>query len=275
LREFDFTQVDNLKITISNGDFNCRVLGNGTKIFIAFHGFGQDGNAFRKFALGEHDATIYAFDLPFHGYTEIRDLTMPLIDRDMEELIQKLLGIKSIVNFSLIGFSIGAKLIFSVVEKFYTRIKEVWLLAPDGISANFWYGLATKNRTTQYLFQMVLHHPALFNRLGRVLQFTGLVDQKILLFALKSIDSDDKRLQVYNTWMYLRKLKLRRNQLIEILNKEKIPVYFILGNSDKIINSTSIVPLYRKLSYAQIIELSCGHQNLINKFTDWYSVKAS
>ena len=54
-----------IKINITNGEYCCRVLGNGGKNVIAFHGFGQDGSAFLPVAIKNPSFTIYSFDLPF------------------------------------------------------------------------------------------------------------------------------------------------------------------------------------------------------------------
>jgi hypothetical protein len=39
----------------------------------------------------------------------------------------------------MIGFSIGAKLVFPLIRGLAAQITEVTLIAPDGIKENIWY----------------------------------------------------------------------------------------------------------------------------------------
>jgi len=246
-------------------------MGNGKKKFIAFHGFGQDGNVFLPLLSNNNDVTIYSFDLPYHGNTIIHDPFIAITYEDIQDVVQQLMKRTSIDKFSLLGFSIGAKLLFPILTKFQTNINEVWLLAPDGIKKNFWYGVATESHPGRFLFRLILNYPTVLKRAGHLLQSIGLVDQKTLLFAIKSIDTQKKRDQVYHTWTYLRKLKFNLNVLVGILNAEKIPVYFVIGTADQVIDKSSITLFHQKLINSTVIELSSGHQNLVNRFADWYS----
>lgn len=247
------------------------VIGNGKKKFIAFHGFGQDGNAFSPLVSNNSDVTIYSFDLPYHGKTIIHDPINTISNEEIQDVVQQLMKRTSIDKFSLLGFSIGVKLLFPVLSKFYTNINEVWLLAPDGIKKNFWYSVATESRPMRFLFRQILNYPTVMNRAGHLLQSIGIVDQQTLLIAVKSIATQKKRDQVYHTWTYLRKLEFSLNELVKILNAEKIPVYFVIGKTDKVIDKSSITSFHQKLINSTVIELSSGHQNLVIKFGDWYS----
>ena len=253
---------------------NCRVLGKGTKIMVAFHGFGQDGDVSRNLSFHGMDLTIYSFDLPFHGDTKIKNYLKPLDANELQEIMMRLIEITSIGRFSLLGYSIGVKLVFPLLEKFQKNISEIWLLAPDGITPNFWYNIATGTSSMRFLFQNVLQTPSIVRVTGRLFRLIGLIDQTTLQFILRSIETEKKRSQVYKTWTYLRKLKPHIGELALTLNRQKIPVYFVIGKSDKIINKSRIIPLESKLEEAEIIELSSGHQNLIKKFADWYSINS-
>ena len=269
MKDTHSTQNKRIKITITNAEFNCRVLGNGAKNVIAFHGFGQDGNSFFPLAIKHPEYTIYSVDLPFHGETIIQDPSHCLTNREVKELIQKLLDLFAIDRFSLLGFSIGAKLLFPVLERFYSQVDKVWLLAPDGIKLNFWYSVATGTHLMRYLFRNLLNNPQLLNRLGNGIQALHLIDKKTLSFSLKSINDKKKRKQVFYIWTYFRKLNLNPDRLSKVLNKSNILVLFILGEKDNIIPKSKIEPLFGKLNNSKIVTLSCGHYNLIEYFEDW------
>ena len=196
-------QNKDIKIIITNAEFNCKVLGHGVKNIIAFHGFGQDGNSFLPLVSKNPEYTIYSIELPFHGETIIHNPSISIAHWDVIELVEKLINLLSKEKFSLIGFSIGAKLLFPVIEKFYSRIENVWLLAPDGITPNFWYRMATGTHLMRQLFRFCLNYYQIIKRLGYGLQFMHLVDEGTLSFILKSTNSRENREQVYNIWIFL------------------------------------------------------------------------
>lgn len=261
----------NTRIPITNAEFNCRVLGNGTINLIAFHGFGQDGFAFSPVAIQNPKYTIYSFDLPFHGETLIRNPSLSFRSHEVIELIQKLMDQFAIDRFSLMGFSIGAKLLFPIIEAFHSQIEKVWLLAPDGIKLNFWYRAATGTRLMRYLFRTALHNYKFLNGLGNLMLSLKIMDKSTILFAMKSINTNEKRKQVYYIWTYLRKLKLNSVAVSNKLNETNPPIYFILGERDKIIPKSIVMPLIKKLNNSKVVTLACGHQSLIGNFAEWKS----
>lgn len=269
MKDFHTKQKKDIKISITNAEFNCRILGNGAKNVIAFHGFGQDGNSFLPVTIKNPEYTIYSVDLPFHGKTKITDPSLSLSNREVIELVQKLLDLFAIKRFSLLGFSIGAKLLYPALERFYSIVDNVWLLAPDGITVNFWYRTATKNRLMRYLFRIILNYPQILKQLGNGFKSINLIDKRTLIFVLKSIDTKEKREQIFYLWTYLRKLNLNRDMLSKVLNKSNIFVLFILGEKDHIIPKSKVAPLFGKIHNSKAVTLSCGHQKLIGYFAEW------
>lgn len=266
-------QKKNIKINLSNAEFNCKVLGNGVKNLIAFHGFGQDVNSFLPLASKIPEYTIYSIDLPFHGETIIHNPSICIAQSEVIELVEKLIELLSIEKFSLVGFSIGAKLLFPIIEEFSSRIENVWLLAPDGIKPLFLYRIATETRLMRQLFLLMLNNYQMIKRLGNGFQSIHLIDKRTLSFILKSINSHEKRERVYYIWTSLRKLKLNLDKISKILNDSDISIFFVLGENDEIITKSNIEPLARKTNNTKIITLSCTHQNIIECFADWSSGK--
>ena len=259
-----------ININIANAEYNCKVLGNGAINVIAFHGFGQDGNAFLPVAIQNPGYTIYSFDLPFHGYTKIDNPSLCLSGKDVAELVQKLIVHTGIENFSLLGFSMGTRMIFPIIEHFYSKIECVWLLAPDGIKINFWYRLATSTRVARNLFRNLLNKPKLSNGIRSVIQSLHLMDKSTLLFLFKSINTSEKREQVSSTWNYFRKLRTDIDKVSKIVNKNDIQVFFIMGEKDNIIPRSIIEPLLQKTTNSKVVSLLGNHQKLIKYFSEWY-----
>jgi pimeloyl-ACP methyl ester carboxylesterase len=255
----------NIKIKLKNAEFNCRVLGNGHKKIIAFHGVRQDGNAFSLFAVNNPVYTFYCFDLPFHGGTKISDHTKCLSDRDIISLVSKLSDMTGMNLFSLIGFSIGAKLIYPIVSHFSEKTEAVWLIAPDGIKLNPWYRTATSSSLMRSIFQYLLQKPDRLNQLVHFLHRMHITDKKTMKFVLNSVNSKTSGERIYKTWIYLRNLKPDINKLTEQIERDNVKVIFFMGAFDKLIPKDYILPLSTRISDTKTIIKACGHTNLFRQ----------
>ena len=261
-------QHKSIRIIIDNGVFNCRVLGNGDKNIIAFHGFGQDGNAYLPLAKRNAQFTIYSFDLPFHGNTKINNPSRYNSIDEIQEIIQKLVDQAELKRFSLLGFSMGAKFCFPILEKYYTNIDNLWLLAPDGIKTNLWYKIATSNQILRAVFRFVMNNPNMLLRTGRLMKFMSLIDTQRMILVEKSINTPEKRHMVFDTWTYLKNLNWNSSQLKSIINKSNINVFFIVGEHDHVIPKREIEIMNHNITNSRVITLASGHQNLIKKFSE-------
>ncbi len=255
-----------MKITSINAVFNCRVLGDGPDHIIAFHGFGQNGDAFLPIVARHPKYTIYAFDLPFHGDTKIPINSNCITNLQVVELIHELIKLTSIKNISILGFSIGARFVFPIIEKFSPIISNVWLLAPDGIYENNWFRLATGFSMSRHFFKSVLKFPHLLIKIGRGARQLNIVDKKTLLFVTKSIDTEKKRSRLFFTWTYLRNLNINAPFLSEKLKESNLEISVFLGRHDGMISKSRIDSNMKMIPNYKVIMLPCDHHDLINCF---------
>lgn len=254
-------------IPFSNGEICCKVLGNGPIKLLAFYGFGQTSKQFEPLSIAQPEYTIYILDLPFHGNTKISDPDDPMTPAQVWEVISQLKIQEELNNFSLIGYSVGVKLIFPVITKFAQDIEEITLIAPDGIKENFWYRLGTGSRAMRSVFLKLVNSQKALDSLIQKAAGLKLVDKKTSNFARRAIADSDRKMMLYQTWCYLRKLKLERDSFIKIMNKKAIPVTFVVGSEDRVIKPKPIKNLSSKIVHANLLELKCGHPELIKLYT--------
>lgn len=257
-----------IQISTSNAKFNCNVLGNGAKSLIAFHGFGQDGNVFISMAQTQFSYTVYSFDLPFHGTTEIRNENAHLSVEEIQEMMRILLVKTGIEHFSIIAFSIGAKFAFPIIEVFATKIENIWLLAPDGIKISFWYSFATKNKITRSIFQYLMNSPQILIHTHKLLKSMKLIDPNMEKLVLNSINTSQNRARIYNTWNYLKNLNWNGDPLSKVLERNSLQMNIVLGESDTIISKRKIERVIENVKNIKLILLQCGHFNLIRHFSN-------
>ncbi|TPE43745.1 alpha/beta fold hydrolase [Pontibacter mangrovi] len=241
-----------------------RVIGRGPQVLLAFHGYGQSSSYYLPMekALGE-DYTIYAFDLFFHGHSQLHKQNMPLTKGFLHDFVERFLEKQGIEAFSLMGFSMGGKFALTLVECMPQRIRELFLIAPDGIKTSFWYNIATYPGWLQQLFKRTVIKPQFFFKLLRMLQRYNLVHKSLVRFAHFQMDSTPKRLRVYRSWVGFRDLNFDIRQIVQLLNKYEVPVTMFLGEYDEIISPKRVAVFVKALDKGELVLLKTGHSNLL------------
>ncbi|MHA6246983.1 alpha/beta fold hydrolase [Pontibacter sp. CAU 1760] len=247
-----------------NSKLYYRVIGHGSRALVAFHGYGQSSEYYKPMAqaLGE-DYTIYAFDMFFHGKSQLNKQHMPLSKELLKEMVERFLHKNQLERFSLMGFSMGGKFALTLVECMPERILELFLIAPDGIKTSFWYNVATYPGWLQQLFKRTVVKPNLFFGLLRMLDRYNMVHRSILRFAQYQMDSTSKRLRVYRSWVGFRELNFDIRQIVRQLNKHQVEVTMFLGEYDQIIAPKRVAVFVEAIDKGELVVLKAGHSLLL------------
>ena len=246
-------------------------IGKGDKSALAFHGFGQDNSYYASFeSIFGDKYTIYCFNLPFHGDDNTPKSGKPATKEILREFFHNFFEVNGISVFANIGFSIGAKISLVLLELFPEKVEDMILIAPDGFRINIWYGLGTGSRITRSLFKYFVNHPENFFRFSDSMASLGLVHPGVIRFAKSQMNSMEKREKVYYTWMFFRKLQIREERIINILENHRIPVNIFLGKEDKIILKNHFKILYSNSKIdSNITVLNAGHNDLIKETANY------
>lgn len=237
--------------------------GTGKTVVLWFHGFGQNHLAFNKIIEpDQQEFTHYIFDLFYHGNSVWASNT-PIKKHTWKELIQRFLDENGITQFHVVAFSIGCRFGVTIAEQFPNQVQTLTLLAPDGIQFRFWYALVTYPYLSRKLFHRIVTKPALWNRLLSVLEFTRIIDRKLLRFAQRQMDSEQKRSQVYNSWVNFRHLKSHATKLGQLANHYKMHITLVAGTRDKIVPATLVQKLQYRMPQLHYHSLNANHNELI------------
>ncbi len=240
-------------------------IGNGQKILLAFHGMGQDFSCFLKFAeTFENQYTTYLFDLPFHGKnegTENKMVTKEVWGNFMTDFLQE----NEISHFSVIAFSMGGRFALATVEFFSERIKELYLLAPDGVSEDPVYTLATRFGFSRKIFHTVLKHNHKLYTPAEMLVKVGLVHESVLKFAKMMVDTPQKQKQLYQAWVGFYQLRFDTKKIANLINSQHIEVKIFMGKYDKVMPIHKVLPLSKRIKPAQFVILEATHGRLVDK----------
>lgn len=237
---------------------------------LAFHGFGLDFFHYMAFqeVLGK-DYSIYSFDLFFHGRSFWPYKDQPITKKLLNEIIKKFLKENEIKEFSLMGYSLGGKIVLSILENCHENIRELILIAPDGIKLNPWYIIATKFTPIRRFFKSLITHPGRFHSVATMLNSLGLVNNSFYRFAESQMDTKEKRKRVYSTWVVFRKLKFNMNKIAEFINKNNINLIIFLGSHDRLVTRRHIKKLTNKLHKYELKILNSGHNALVENVADF------
>lgn len=246
-----------------------RVLGQGSQALLAFHGYGQSSGYYlpMEHALGSN-YTIFAFDLFFHGQSQLHKNNMPLDKDFLQEIVEEFFRKERIEAFSLMGFSMGGKFALTLVERFPERVKELFLIAPDGIKTSFWYNIATYPGWMQQLFKRTVLKPEPFFKLLNVLNRYNMIHKSLLRFARYQMDSTEKRLRVYRSWIGFRELNFDIRHIVRLLNTQEVPVSMFLGEFDQIISPKRVSVFVKALRKGELVILKTGHSHLLQEVAE-------
>ncbi|AKD58083.1 alpha/beta hydrolase [Spirosoma radiotolerans] len=240
-----------------------RKAGNGPAVLLAFHGFGQNHTAFSPVEMAMSDRfTVYSINLFFHGSSRYTG-TGPLTKTNWSQLIDHFLQAQAIDRFSLMGFSLGGRFALATAEAFADRLDQLVLIAPDGITLNRWYWLATDSRPGRWLFQYTLRHLSMLTTLGHALTTLGLLNRTVMRFAETALATPEQRKLVYESWTQFRQIHSNMKLVAKLLNEQSTRVRFFTGAFDRIVPGFYILPLTRQLRHYELTVLKTGHNRLI------------
>jgi pimeloyl-ACP methyl ester carboxylesterase len=239
-------------------------IGTGPIPLLLFHGYGQDHHVFDKLANAlSNRYTCYSVDIFFHGQSIWPHGDSPISKEEWKSIIELFLKKESIQKFSLLGYSIGAKLALATFECFPAQTNEIFFIAPDGIRINFWYAVASYPWITRKLFKSIIDKPLPFFVLSRIAGKLGLVNPRVRRFAEHEMKSEKKRSTIYYTWVVYRKLRFDIEKLAKELNNNNVSVTIVVGKYDLLIKESEVKILQDFLHGPTVITLPSGHNRLL------------
>jgi len=257
-------------IRYKNSFINVYFFGEGSKYLFCFHGYGEDGRSFEfvKNLLRE-TYTLIAIDLPFHGNTVWNEgLLMTQEDLiNIIDVIIKQYDIDKETKFSLLGFSLGGRIVLHLLETVSSGIERAVLIAPDGLHLNFWYALGTQTSFGNKLFAYTMKKPNWFFRLINVGYRTKLLSKSIVKFTHHYIDDEKERSLLYKRWTTMRKFKPNASAVKKAIENYKIEVRVLFGSHDKIILRKRNY-FFNDNPYVKIQVIEAGHMLLKERYAD-------
>lgn len=238
--------------------------GNGKHPLLVFHGFGQDHTLYVPLLKSLSPRyTLYIIDLFFHGKSEWNEGERPLEKSTWANIINVLLQEQGLSTFSILAYSLGGKFALATLDAFPDRIKDIFLIAPDGIKTSFWYSMATYPKMLRRFFKSMIFHHDRFLWIATKLNESNLVDKGLIRFADYQMNTEAKRKRVYYSWVVFRHLTFDLKKIADLVNQHNIRLTMIVGEYDKVIKPENMKLLLKHVRRHRLEILPSGHVGLI------------
>lgn len=235
-------------------------MGSGTKMLLAFHGYGESAESFRVFEPYLGSAyTILSFDLPHHGgshWSTDRKLT----GEDLYRLVNEVSEEYRVDQVSLMGYSMGGRVCLNILSICPERIDKLMLLATDGLRRNPFYYFFTRTWLGSAIFKFMLNRPDMCVGIANALRAAKLISLTHHKLLKKVVGNKYTRKQLLSTWPAMSLLMTSPSKLRDIVSKHKKPVYIYMGAFDKLLPPRLAHRFSKGLETVQVFIPQKGHR---------------
>ena len=252
------TSTSHKTFQLSFHDLNIHVetMGQGQIQVIFFHGFGQKCRDLEKMLsedlLGR--CTFHCFGLFFHeSYFPKRRLsTEPFSDSELNDLIEDYCNRNYINEFQLLGYSIGARLCFSLLGN--NRSNSIFLLAPDGVTYNLWHFLFTKASFMQNVALWLSSRSSIADTILNLVHRMGFYSDFEMKLIRRNAESREKLEKVFEVWNCYRGIRKKFSMSMAIIRERKMPHHFVCGLNDKVLGGGVIRKIMANTSHIEVTD---------------------
>lgn len=219
-------------IHVGGHELHYLKIGLGSKLVLAFHGYGNDAGMFQF--LHHPDYTVLSFDLPFQGKSPGFEGAI-LQKQDLQELISLFMEEYGVSKIGLVGFSLGARACLCITEQMPQQVRNLVLIAPDGIRHNYFYQFLTGTIIGKFLFKSFVRFGAAFLSFFSALKSLRLLSPFKYKFMMFYIRTAEARQRLLDIWISTSKLIPSLQKIKMSINKKQIPVHILMGQHDQVI----------------------------------------
>lgn len=234
--------------------------GNGNRLLLAFHGYGLNAASltlFEPYLSAEY--TCLFFDLPHHGKSDWKNYSL-FTTQNLSQLVQELMQVHGVNKISLLGYSIGGRVCFSIIHVLPVCIDKVTLLATDGLRIDPYYRFFTLNYSGKKIFNHLLTKPAPYHSIIKLLRKVKLVDESRYKFVMHYLDNEAGRNQLRKVWPSLTELVPPIAELKETIQRHKICITIFMGKYDRVIPPALAFKFKTGLDTVRVHILEKGHR---------------
>ncbi|MBN9482473.1 MAG: hypothetical protein BGO70_17995 [Bacteroidetes bacterium 43-93] len=209
--------------------------GSGSKVLLAFHGYGNDAAMLLPLAryIGD-EFTLICVNLPHHG-SSYWSANAYLEPSDLYLILKHVKELTGVSQFSLLGYSMGGRVCLKMAELYPESIDKVVLLASDGLSFNTFYYFLTRTTPGKYLFNSFLNRPKHYMHLIELARRRNWIDASRYKFAMQYLKEEADRQFLLRVWPSMAYLIPDYKKLKKAVEQYGIELHLFMGIYDKVI----------------------------------------
>lgn len=234
--------------------------GNGACLLLVFHGYAQGAQGMLPFAAYLNEGyTCLFFDLPHHGRSVWKD-SSTLTPNHLKEMVQQLMQMYHVTKVSLLGYSIGARICLSILEKMPQHVARLTLLSPDGLIINPYYYFFTNTLFGDFLFRSALQAPQRYFPMAVWLKNMRLIDAGQIKYIRRNIKDTQLRRLLSLLWPALGEILPSQASVAQAMELHGIPLHVFIGKYDRLIPAEPIIKICRGQKTCTLHVLNKGHR---------------
>jgi pimeloyl-ACP methyl ester carboxylesterase len=233
--------------------------GNGAKMLLCFHGYGQSRHLFQPFftSIPTGWRVVY-IDLPFFGMSRW-NASEPITPADLNQLLAYLQEHFAATEVHVLAFSLGAKIALGMYQSTGAPIRSVTLISPDGLAIHPVYRFCIYNPIGKAIFYSVLRWPALLLFLLKVLYKLRITDAFKYQFVKRQFDKPAKRTLLKHAWQGFSKIRPDLDAIARKSKTQGTEWHVIWGAQDNVLPLKLCNRFIEKVNGAKLLVVDGGH----------------
>lgn len=250
-------------INTDRGRIHYLSWGTGKRLIIALPGFSNAAALFTPLGTTLPDnCTLVAVDLPFHGRTQWT--AEQFTKTDVQQWMLAIANRYQVDRFEWMGFSLGGRIILSMVGQMCPYLGGIHLIAPDGLATfRTFYPSLIPQFLRKGLFRLIARHPEKCLSLAKTMHDWHLLDHFSLIYVEKHLRTSIHTDRLFKTWLSLPNFPVSKKRSRARLIEQKIPLTLNLATQDKFVDTELIQGWAASIPQLQLYLFDGGH-HLVN-----------
>ncbi len=209
------------------------MFGNGAKLLIVFHGFGDKSDLFLKLSESLSERyTVVAIDAPFHGETVWnKEIFYP---RDIKRIVNSFRKELGYERFSMMAHSMGGLFVMGIFKHFAPLVDELILLAPAGLQKSVIYNKVLFSYPMRQIFKWTTAKPKISAKLLDYSKKFGWLDRMTHVFFSRQLGDEKLRKRMFNTWASLFFFPRKLQQFRRLIRRHNVELLIYYGIKDSL-----------------------------------------
>lgn len=246
-------------LSYNNSEVEYIKYGNGEKLLIAFHGFGDSAWLFKVLepALCEK-YTVYALSFPYHGNTKWASELFS--KEDICAIIYKIMKTENKERLTLMGYSMGGKIVLNLVPILSEILDKLYLLAPDGIKTHVLYDVHLLPNWFVSSVKWLMSKPKYFFKVVKFFHKNGMLSKFLYDFTKNHFSTQEQRQRFFNVSQSLQdSFEPNIKKIKKIINEKNMEVEMYFGKRDQVISPEAGTIFSKGLNNCNFQLLNKGH----------------